>query len=137
MCLACFASSFSCSLSFLIVSIDLNDSTDDFSFWTDVRERNDNDKYVWCEDDESDDDDETIDDAKTEREMSLDRLRSDERRDFSSKRDFAEEIHLSIDDNFWLFWEWKNENRCLIDCDDRLRDSDSRRDSDRDFACHE
>jgi hypothetical protein len=32
--------------------------------------------------------------------MSLDRLRSDERRDFSSKRDFAEEIHLSIDDNF-------------------------------------
>jgi hypothetical protein len=88
-----------------------------------------------------------------------------DRRDFFIKRDFSEEIHLSadwssIESDFWLFWEWKDEDRYLIDCfsfssefsidwtnfayddrprsdaDDSRRDSDLR-DSDRDFACHE
>jgi hypothetical protein len=87
-----------------------------------------------------------------------------DRRGFSRKRDFSEEIHLpadwsSIDDDFWLFWGWKNEDRCLIDWDDddrslndnfplsrdwiddwidrpRFDDSDFR-DPDRDCACHE
>jgi hypothetical protein len=70
-----------------------------------------------------------------------------DRRDFFRKRDLSEKIHLStywssIENDFWLFWEWKDENRCLIDCfsfssefsidwtnfinDDRSRDSDSR-----------
>jgi hypothetical protein len=91
-------------------------------------------------------------------EMSLHRLSDDERRDFFSKRRFSEKIHLSIDDDFWLFWDWKNENRCLIDCfsffsefsidwtnfvwvdrsrDDDLWDIKSRRDLERDFVWHE
>jgi hypothetical protein len=122
----------------------LNDSADDFSL------------FVWCENDEndeSDDDDDNMKNAEIDRDDdSMNDFSEIDRRDFFRKRSFSERFHSStdwssIDDDFWLFWEWKNEIRCLIDwtdfvCDDRSRDDDSRRefdlrDSDRDFVYHE
>ncbi len=123
----------------------MTDSVDCFSFETDVERRRENN------DNEDDDDDDHMRNAEIDRDDDSMNDRSEtDRRDFFSKKDFSKEIYLSadwtfwrsIENDFWLFWEWKNENRCLIDwtnfvCDDRSRDDDSRRDSDRDFVCHE
>jgi hypothetical protein len=75
----------------------LIDSVDDFSFETNLRERDEFDEKGRREidDDESDDDDESMKNAKIDRDDdSVNNLNEIDRCDFFRKRNFSDEIHL-------------------------------------------